>query len=99
MDGAAGCFALAVQPAVDVGDAAGIAGDHHGRLAGLQVLDLALQHGGRDLGVFDREDAAKAAAFVGIGQLDELAPPARPPAGARGWRSTPSSRSRWQEEW
>ena len=34
--------------------------------------ELALQHGAGNLGVFDRKDAAKAAAFLRVGQLDKL---------------------------
>ena len=67
-------LALAVQTAVDIGQAASVAGDHQRRAAGLDIGNLARQHGVGDLGVLDGKHAAETAAFVGVGQVHDLGP-------------------------
>ena len=67
--------AASVQPALDVGQATGIAGDYSGRPAQADVLELAGQHGAGNLRVFRRKYTTEPAAITGVGQLDELSPP------------------------
>ncbi len=63
---------LAAQSTLDVGDATGIAGHHQRRAGYPDILQLAGQHGGGDLGVFNRENPAETAAISAIGQLDQF---------------------------
>ena len=63
---------LPVQATLQVDETAGVA-DHQGGSAGLvEVGQLALEELGGKLGVFDREDAAKAAAVLPFGQVKNL---------------------------
>ena len=63
---------VAAKPALDVHQAACITNDERGRLGGLEVLDLALEHLSRKLGVLNGENPAKAAAVLGLRQLAEI---------------------------
>ena len=65
-------FSLAVQPTLDMHQAAGIGDDGQGGLCAFDIADLALEHLGGNLGVLDRENTAKPAALIGMGQFGQF---------------------------
>ena len=84
--------AAARQLAGHVHQAAEIAGEQRRGAGRLDIAGLLVDDGVGDLGIFDREGAAEAAADVGIGSSRRGSAPRSPASSRRGWSWMPSSR-------